>query len=221
MKLSTPRVSPSASPRNSENEPRVTIKAGMRRRVTSNPFSPPASAPTARVKAAAAPIGKPTSRVNLPNSTADSPISDPTDRSMPPLTITGVNATARRPISTLRRTTSKALFRVAKLVPIAAKTAPSSRSKTRRMRCAGSSQRRRSRVGSVRESDADIVEKVSRVHRVADSGVRISPHVRAEHKARPRRNRGSSRNWRTEAATVTILSLGGFSGGGALWQSGV
>ena len=70
----------------------------------------------------------PQSRHNLPNNTADSPISEPTDKSMPPATITGVSATASKPISTLRRTTSNALSRVKKFVPRTAKIAISSAS---------------------------------------------------------------------------------------------
>ena len=42
---------------------------------------------------------------------------------MPPLTITGVSATASRPISTLSRRTSKPLPRVRKLVPMSEKSA--------------------------------------------------------------------------------------------------
>ena len=103
MKLSTPPVSPSARPRNSENEPRVTISGGIRPRVIKSPFTLPASAPRTSVSAAAAPIGSPASRQSLPKTTAERPISEPTDRSMPPLVITGVSATASRPISTLRR----------------------------------------------------------------------------------------------------------------------
>ncbi len=97
----------------------------MRSRVISSPLTAPAAAPTPSVSAAAAPIGRPPSRHALPNRTADSPISEPTDRSIPPPTITGVSATASRPISTLSRSTSKALSRVRKFVPMTAKTATS------------------------------------------------------------------------------------------------
>ena len=123
MKLSTPPVNPSARPRNIENEPSVTIKAGIRPRVIKSPFKLPASAPRQIVAAAAMPIESPPSRQSLPKTTAERPISDPTDRSMPPVVITGVKATARRPISTERRSTSNALASEKKLVPITAKTA--------------------------------------------------------------------------------------------------
>ena len=67
---------------------------------------------------------------------------DPTLRSMPPLTITGVSATASRPISTLKRTTSKALGRERKFVPMTEKTTISRASSATRIFCAGSSTHR-------------------------------------------------------------------------------
>src|SRR5690242_2386965 len=116
---------PSARPRNSENVPSVAIRGGIRRRVTSNPFRPPAAAPSATATAAAAPMGSPPSRQHLPRTTAVRPIRDPTDRSIPPETITGVSATASRPISTLSRRTSKPFATERKLVPTAAKATTS------------------------------------------------------------------------------------------------
>ena len=64
----------------------------------------------------------------VPKTTADRPISEPTERSMPPLTITGVSATASRPISTLRRDDLEGVAGVRKLVPMTAKTATSTAS---------------------------------------------------------------------------------------------
>src|SRR5262249_4900692 len=93
-------------------------------------------------------------RQSLPKSTADRPISEPTERSIPPLTITGVSATASSPISTLSRTTSKALARVRKFVPIAAKTRHSSTSRPIRICCAGSS--RPGRASARLEPGADV-----------------------------------------------------------------
>ena len=138
MKFSTPPVNPSARPRNSENEPRVTISGGIRPIVISSPLTLPASAPSTSVSAAAPTIGRPASRQSMPKTTAERPISDPTDRSMPPLVITGVNATASRPISTLRRSTSKALASVRKFVPMTENTATSSSRIPARIACAGS-----------------------------------------------------------------------------------
>ena len=60
---------------------------------------------TARRPAAASPR----SVLAAPNTTADRPIIAPTDRSMPPLMMTGVSATASSPSSTLSRVTSKKL----------------------------------------------------------------------------------------------------------------
>ena len=125
VKLSTPPVNPSARPRKSENVPRVTIKGGIRNRVTHQPLNAPATVPTPRVSAAAAAVESPQSRQKVPNRTADSPINDPTERSIPPARIKGVNATAIRPTSTASRNTSKPLPTEKKLVPIAEKTATS------------------------------------------------------------------------------------------------
>ena len=124
-------MSPSARPRNSENEPRVTIKGGNPAAGDQEPVD------TARQRAeyqghARRPADRqPGSRQSLPKTTAERPISEPTERSMPPLVITGVKATASRPISTLSRSTSKALPSVKKLVPIAEKTATSSKRRAR------------------------------------------------------------------------------------------
>src|ERR1051325_7812616 len=52
---------------------------------------------------------------------AHSASNDPTDRSMPPVKITGVMASASKPISTDSLTTSKAFPVVAKFVPVRAK----------------------------------------------------------------------------------------------------
>ena len=123
----------SASPRNSDSVPSVTIKGGKRSRVMSSAFRPPAPAPITSVSAAATATGRPASRQIIPNTTADKPISEPTDRSMPPETITGVSASANRPISTLKRRTSKALAREAKFLPRTQKTATSATSSNARI----------------------------------------------------------------------------------------
>ena len=138
VKLSTPPVIPSARPRYSENEPRVTISGGILPRVMSKPFTLPPSAPRPSVNAAAAPIGSPPSRQSFPKTTAERPMSEPTERSMPPLVITGVSASARRPISTQRRSTSNPFASDAKLVPMTEKTAISSARSAARIACAGS-----------------------------------------------------------------------------------
>jgi hypothetical protein len=123
VKLSTPPVSASASPRNSEYEPNVTMRGGIRSRVMMSALSPPPATPTPTAASAAAPTGQPASRHSFPSTTATSPRSDPTDRSMPPVMMTGVTASANRPISTDSRPTSSAFSRVKKLVPLTAKTA--------------------------------------------------------------------------------------------------
>ena len=106
VNVSTPRVIASARPRKSENVPSVTISGGRRSPVMSAAFNPPASAPMTSVHAAATGTGRPASRHSLPNRIAHSPSSEPTDRSMPPVRMIGVIASASRPISTEWRTMS-------------------------------------------------------------------------------------------------------------------
>ena len=89
-------MKPSPSPRNSEKVPSVTISGGNRSRVINSALRPPAAVPISSVPTAAAGMGQPKSRYNSPNSTADNPISEPTDKSMPPVTMTGVIATAKQ-----------------------------------------------------------------------------------------------------------------------------
>ncbi len=110
-------------PRKSDSVPSVTISGGMPRRATSTAFSPPPATPASRVTAADAAIGSPQSREATPKMTAASPIIAPTDRSMPPVMMTGVSATASSPSSTLNRVTSKKFATVAKLGATAEKSA--------------------------------------------------------------------------------------------------
>ena len=53
----------------------------------------------------------------MPNNTAHRPIIEPTDRSMPPVRITGVIATASRPISTECLNTLEKFLSVRKFRP--------------------------------------------------------------------------------------------------------
>src|SRR5262245_39741678 len=127
------------------------MSGGMRTTVIIRPLMHPAAVPTTSVRTAAEPIGKPPSRQSLPKTTAERPMSEPTERSIPPPTITGVSATARRPISTLSLKTSKALARVRKLVPMTPKTTISRSSKTMRICCDGSTMANREPVESPTE----------------------------------------------------------------------
>lgn len=137
MNVSTPRVIPSASPRNSENDISVTISGGIRSRVISKPFIPPSSVATAITRTAATPTGIPASRQSFPSSTADSAISEPTDKSIPPVTITGVIASASSPTSTPSRCVSNRLATVKKLLPSAEKISSSTISSPSRTHCCG------------------------------------------------------------------------------------
>ena len=104
------------------------MSGGMPSRAMSSAFSaPPAPRRPAGATAAAAGIGSPQSRHAAPNTTAASPIIAPTDRSMPPVMMTGVSAMASRPSSTLRRVISKKLPTVAKFGATRARRARSRR----------------------------------------------------------------------------------------------
>ena len=113
-----PRVSPSAIPRNSEKVPRVTISGGNFKREIINAFSAPPPIPTTSVMTAAKAIGRWASRHKPPSTTADKPIIDPTERSMPPVIMIGVSTSASSPTSTLRRVISKAFAAERKLFPV-------------------------------------------------------------------------------------------------------
>src|SRR5215475_13258089 len=119
---------PSAIPRNSERVPSVTISRGTRRLATSSAFSAPPAHPTARASAMAPTIEKFHSRYAAPITTADRPSIDPIERSMPPVTMTGVMATDNRPSSMPSRTTSAALAMLRKCCAISENTATSTAS---------------------------------------------------------------------------------------------
>src|SRR5438552_1217631 len=119
---------PSAIPRNSENEPRVTMSAGRFKRAISSAFKPPPAHPNKTAMTAQAMSGRCASRHIAPKVTAARPIIEPTDRSMPPVTSTGVSATASRPSSTLNRSTSKKLPAVRKFSAMTENTTASARS---------------------------------------------------------------------------------------------
>ena len=101
---------PSAMPRNIENEPSVTISGGMLQPRDQQRIQRAArAARAASAISAAAAMGSRQSRHAAPNTTAASPIIEPTERSMPPVIMIGVSASASSPSSTLSRTTSKKL----------------------------------------------------------------------------------------------------------------
>src|SRR5271170_5533195 len=123
---------PSAIPRNMEKVPRVTIKGGRFRREIAMAFNPPPRHPARSAAPAAAGSGKCQSCQAAPKMTAASAIMEPTERSMPPVTITGVMATASRPSSTLKRVTSKKLLPVKKFWEMVENTATSASSASNR-----------------------------------------------------------------------------------------
>src|SRR5687767_10216404 len=119
---------PSATPRNNENVPSVTISAGSRRREITAASSPPPRHPPASAMAAAAGIGSCRSRHAAPKQTAASPIMAPTDKSMPPVIRIGVSATASSPSSAFSRAISNTLASVKKFGATTAKIATSATS---------------------------------------------------------------------------------------------
>src|SRR5262245_28281465 len=119
---------PSAIPRNIEKVPSVTISGGRRSRAIRTAFKPPPAHPNKSAVHAAKGTGRFQSRYIAPKTTAARPIIDPTDKSIPPVMITGVNAIASRPSSTLNRSTSKKLLAVRKFSAIAENIATSQKS---------------------------------------------------------------------------------------------
>src|SRR5580692_5743210 len=119
---------PSAIPRNNENEPRVTISAGIRKREIRMALSAPPATPARSARNAARAGGACQSCHAAPKTTAARPIIDPTERSIPPDTITGVRASASNPTSTLVRISSKKFLRVKKFAAIAENTSVSASS---------------------------------------------------------------------------------------------
>src|SRR3569833_2286306 len=123
----------SAMPRYMEYVPRVTISGGSFSREINPALSAPPAQPTASAASTPAPAGRCQSLTATPKTTAASPIMEPTERSMPPVTMTGVIAIESSPSSTLKRMTSKKLSRVKKFCPIAEKIAVSATSAASRI----------------------------------------------------------------------------------------
>src|SRR3984957_15031865 len=115
-------------PRNAENDPSVTINGGILNSAISAPLSAPPPHPINKVTSIASGIGQCQSITSDPNTTAQSPIIDPTERSIPPVIITGVNASASNPSSTLSRITSRK-FAVVKKFCATTEKIPTSASK--------------------------------------------------------------------------------------------
>ena len=83
--------------------PRVTISGGSLKRAISSAFNAPPAQPIRERPAAPTASGKCQSCQAAPKTTAAKPIIEPTERSMPPVTMTGVRASASNPTSTLIR----------------------------------------------------------------------------------------------------------------------
>src|SRR5579863_260721 len=114
---------PSAMPRNIENDPSVTINGGRFSREIAKAFKLPPRQPASSAATAAHASERCQSRNAAPKMTAASAIMEPTERSIPPVTITGVIARASNPSSTLNRVISKKLLHVKKFFEITENTA--------------------------------------------------------------------------------------------------
>ena len=101
------------------------------------PLRPPAAAPSTSVEPAATPIGRCPSRHILPNRTADRPSVAPTDKSIPPVTITAVIASEVSFSSVASRRTRAALAGVAKRWPTVENKATLTSTKPASTRCGG------------------------------------------------------------------------------------
>src|SRR6266478_5080214 len=112
-------------PRNTENDPSVTISGGRLSRAIARAFNAPPAHPSSSATTVASGIDRCQSRQAAPKTTAARPIIEPTERSMPPVMMTGVNASASNPSSTLNRIISKKFPHVKKFSAMAEKIATS------------------------------------------------------------------------------------------------
>src|SRR5450432_733213 len=119
------------------------MSGGIRNRAINSAFNPPPAQPTSRAISAAAGKGKCQSRQAAPKTTAARPSIDPTERSLPPDTITGVSAIANSPNSTLKRSASKKLPAVKKFRPMAENSPTSAASASSRIHSPFGNQRSR------------------------------------------------------------------------------
>src|SRR5262245_15318592 len=197
---------PSAMPRNIQNEPRVTISGGSRSFEMRSAFRPPPAIPDMRAIHAAAGTGKFQSRHAAPNTTAARPIIEPTDRSIPPVMITGVSATASNPSSTLKRRTSTKLLVLKKFCAIVENSATCPSNAPRRIHTPAGTTGMRNRLMLASGSTSRIVDYRSQNDSALNGSFPISTHTKecqrrtdsskqndAEHSSSDRSNTSSNR----------------------------
>src|SRR5215470_4115801 len=197
---------PSAMPRNIQNEPRVTISGGSCSFEMRNAFRPPPAIPDRRAIHAATGNGKFQSRHAVPNTTAARPIIEPTDRSIPPVMITGVSATASNPSSTLKRRTSTKLLVLKKFCAIAENSATCPSNAARRIHTPAGTTGMRNRLMPAPGSTSRIVDYRSQNDSALNRSFPISTHAKecqrrtdrseqndAEHTSSDRSNTSSNR----------------------------
>ena len=167
-----PRVRPSATPRKSENVPSVTISGGNLSRVIITALSAPPATPSSSVSAITSGSAKPSSRHSAPSTTAESPIIEPTDRSMPPVMMIGVSARDSNPSSTASRVISNALAAPRKWCPVTPNTTHSARMTASSTHSLFGKSRSRSGTSVSSGASAGAIEEADMMLQPCDDGVR-------------------------------------------------
>ena len=126
----------------------MTISGGRLSHEIAKAFSVPPASPTNTATKPATVSGRCQSCQAAPITTAARLIIDPTERSMPPVMMMGVIASASSPSSTLKRTTSKKLLQVKKFSAITEKMAISTASASRRIHSPLGKKRSRQGLGA-------------------------------------------------------------------------
>src|SRR2546425_115649 len=130
------------------------MSGGTLKRVMMRPFTRPASPPAPTASTMATGRANPTFFQNTPTRIAERPSIEPTERSMPPVTITKVMVSATRPTSDIRRPWLRRLSAVKKRSDCAARTTSATTTSTARIVSCRSSRRRDRGMGRSSEGPA-------------------------------------------------------------------
>src|SRR5258705_120149 len=149
-----PLAAEDAGPAESASVARVAMSGGTLKRVMMKPLMRPASHPAPTARTMATGRANPTFFQNTPTRIAERPSIDPTERSMPPVTITKVMVSATRPTSAIRRPWLRRLSAVKKRSDWAARTASATTTITARIVSCRSSRRRNRAMGRSSEGPA-------------------------------------------------------------------
>src|SRR6267143_622319 len=130
------------------------MSGGTLKRVMMRPFTRPASPPAPTARTMATGSANPTFFQNKPTRITERPSIEPTERSMPPVTITKVMVSATRPTSAIRRPWLRRLSAVKKRSDCAARTTSATTTSTARIVSCRSSRRRDRDMGRSSEGPA-------------------------------------------------------------------